>query len=71
MDNIVTVSEFAKRHSAFTEGSLRWMIFNAASNGLNESGAIIRLGRKVLIDEDKFRGYLVNNSSTVNKTATA
>lgn len=41
---------------AFTEGSLRWLIFNAAENGLEV--AIVRVGRRVLIDVDAFNAWL-------------
>lgn len=35
-------------------GSIRWQIFNSDTNGLKESGAIIRHGRRILIDVDKY-----------------
>jgi len=63
VDTIITVVEFSRRHSAFTEQSLRWLIFRSAENGLAKSGAIIRLGRRVLIDEEKFFEYLRSQSS--------
>ena len=56
-----TVKQFAEAHPAFSEGSLRWLIFKAGSPqmvsddqsaALND--ALIRIGRRVLIDEDKF-----------------
>lgn len=46
----LTVKQLAERYYAFSESSTRWAIFNAATNGLAESGAIIRMGRRVLID---------------------
>lgn len=49
-----TVGQFAKRNPAFTADSLRWMIFNGASNGLDKSSAIIRNGRSIFIDEPAF-----------------
>lgn len=59
---LLTVKQFARKHEAFTEGSLRFQIFNASprktslgeipGNGLD--AALLRLGRKVLIDEAKF-----------------
>ena len=53
-----TVKQFVARHPAFTEGGLRYKIFNAATNGLAESGALIHDGRKVIIHEGKFFEYL-------------
>lgn len=49
-----TVKQFCKRNPAFTEGQVRWWIFKAEENGLEESGAIIRNGRSIVIDEPAF-----------------
>lgn len=61
---VFTVKQFAKRNPAFSELALRNLIFKAAErqssrglipgNGLINAGAIIRIGRKVLIDELSF-----------------
>jgi hypothetical protein len=41
---------------------MRHFIFYAHSNGLAESGGIVRIGRKVLVDEEKFvQGVLTSN----------
>lgn len=59
---LLTVNQFAMKHPAFTPSSLRNLIFLAADrytskgpikgNGLQAS--IVRVGRKVLLDEEKF-----------------
>jgi hypothetical protein len=59
---LMTVRQFSEKHHAFSQGSLRNLIFLAESrktskgtiegNGLNV--ALVRIGRKVLIDEEKF-----------------
>lgn len=36
----------------FTEAQMRWWIFNERQNGLNDCGAIVRIGRRVYIDMD-------------------
>ncbi len=55
LDKLYTVSKFIKRHNDFlTEGGLRFQVFNEEQNGLAESGAIIRVGRRVLINEVKY-----------------
>jgi len=51
---LLTVNQFSAKHPAYPVGGLRWMIFNEATNGLAEFGAVVRDGRKVLLDEDKF-----------------
>ena len=59
-----TVSQFSGNNPAFTVGGLRWQIFNEDTNGLKESGAIIRLGRKVMIDTDRFFDWLYSQNDT-------
>ncbi|MBE0625683.1 MAG: hypothetical protein IH606_12820 [Burkholderiales bacterium] len=59
-----TVAQFSERNPAFTTSALRNYIFKAhprestrgtiPGNGLLESGAIRRIGRKVLIHEGRF-----------------
>ena len=52
--NLLTVPQFAEQYAAFSVGGLRWQIFNSEKNGLKEAGAIIRIGRKILIDVEKY-----------------
>ncbi|HQW58456.1 MAG TPA: hypothetical protein PK583_05835 [Gammaproteobacteria bacterium] len=59
---LLTVRQFADKHSAFSQGALRNLIFLSENrktsrgtiqgNGLNI--ALVRIGRKLLIDEAKF-----------------
>jgi hypothetical protein len=59
MPNLYAVNSFAEKHSqAFKTGGLRSLIFNEHTNGLAKSGAIVRIGRKVLIDETKFFAWI-------------
>lgn len=63
---LLTVRQFADKHPAFPQGSLRNLIFLAesrntskgkiAGNGLDV--ALVRVGRKVLIDEAKFFNWI-------------
>jgi hypothetical protein len=50
----LTVQQFSKRHQAFTTGMLRSLIFNEHHNGLTSFNAVVRIGRKVLINESNF-----------------
>ncbi|AMP90220.1 hypothetical protein [Legionella pneumophila] len=61
--SLSTVKQFCNKYPAFTEGGLRDRIFYADSNGLKKSGAILRNGRRVLIDEDKFFQWLRGNQA--------
>lgn len=59
---LMSVKQFSEKHPAFTEQSLRGLIFDSESpkgtrstsktNGFSKS--IVRIGRKVLLDEAKF-----------------
>jgi hypothetical protein len=42
---------------AFTEASLRWHLFNRDKNGLEESGAVVLLGKRILLRPDRFRTW--------------
>lgn len=63
---LLSVRQFAAKHSAFTQSSLRALIDKAREryssrgvvpgNGL--APAIVRVGRKVLIDEEAFFRWL-------------
>jgi hypothetical protein len=54
----LTVNQFVEKHAAFKRGGFRALIFNEHKNGLAKSGAIVRIGRKVLIDEAKFFAWI-------------
>lgn len=66
--NLYTVKQFPLAYPAFTASSLRNLIFNAGpryssrgevpGNGLLEYGAILRVGRKILIDERAFFAWV-------------
>lgn len=60
----LTVEQFSERNPAFTTASVRNLVFKAderestkgriVGNGLIQAGAIVRVGRKVLIVESRF-----------------
>lgn len=53
-----TINQFADKQPAFTSASLRKLISNEATNGLTKAGAIVRVGRRVLINEEKFFSWI-------------
>jgi hypothetical protein len=55
--NLKTVAAFVGG-SPFTEPQVRWWLFNANENGLNESGAVIRIGRRIYLDVDAFDRWI-------------
>ena len=62
--NLQTVSQFVEQNPAFKIGGLRWQIFNEEKNGLKEAGAIVRIGRKVLIDSDRYFTWVYSQNQT-------
>lgn len=54
-------SQIPSRHPAFSEASIRYLIFNAETNGFKK--CIKRLGRKLLIEEGAFLEFLENQNA--------
>lgn len=63
----LSVSQFSEKHPVFTLGSIRSLIFNEHTNGLADSGAIVRIGKRVLILEPKFFAWVSLQSSSNRK----
>lgn len=72
---VATVAQLAAAYPVFTQAAIRDLIFKAADrfnskgdripgNGLAEAGAILRVGRKVLIDLDAFESWLDSRASS-------
>lgn len=60
---LVTVKNLSSNYPGanITDSSIRWLIFNAKENGF--SSCIVRMGRKVLIDLDRFETWLDNQAA--------
>ena len=58
LSNLRTVSQLVEENPAITPGGIRWDIFNSESNGLSKSGALIRKGRRIYIDPEKYFEWL-------------
>lgn len=56
---LMTVKQFCEKHPAFTQGGLRYLIFNAKLNGFDL--CLKRVGRRVLIDEEIFLELINKN----------
>lgn len=55
---LYTTRQFVQAYPFETFSGLRWKIFNQKRNGLAESGAIIRDGRRILIDDEKYLDWI-------------
>jgi hypothetical protein len=73
--DLYSVAQFSDRRPAWTQAALRNYILNAndrmnsrgeriPGNGLAEAGAIVRVGRKVLIDEQAFFRWIADQQKT-------
>lgn len=73
--SVKTMAALPQYCNAFTVGALRALIFKAGprfsssgsrikGNGLFESGAIIKVGRRILINIDAFDKWLLSNRIT-------
>lgn len=59
---LVTLQQLTEQYPAFPEGSLRWLLFHRDDNGLSK--AIVKIGRRVLIDKEEFEKWLENQRET-------
>lgn len=62
---LLRVAQFCEQNPAFSQASLRWLIFNSASNGLDELGAILRVDRRVLVDVDRFHDWIARRAGVM------
>jgi hypothetical protein len=53
-----TPKQFCEKNPWETIGGLRHKIFHSKNNGLDESGAIVRVGRKILINDPKYFSWI-------------
>ena len=51
-----TVREITELYPSFSQSSIRWLIFNEKTNGFSQ--CIKRVGRKILIDLNKFEQWI-------------
>ena len=58
---VLTVKQLAEQQPGLTEGGIRWDLFNRDKNGLVAAGAILRRGRKILIDPALYLDWLNEN----------
>jgi len=58
----MTVKQLAAGHPYLTESAIRWMLFNRKTNGL--SAAVTKLGKKILIDEEKFKEWVNSHAES-------
>ncbi len=62
--NLQTVQAFANA-GPFTQGQLRWWIFQSETNGLAAAGAIVRVSKRVYIDVERFEAWIESQNQRV------
>lgn len=65
-----TIKQLASELSGtggFNEAALRWLVFNAATNGLDS--AIVHVGRRVFIDLTRFNAWVLSQRSRTAATS--
>jgi len=58
LSELMTIRQFSEKFPAFSQGNLRWLIFQSPLNGLEASGCLIRVGRRILISPSRFWSWL-------------
>lgn len=58
--SLLTIKQFAQRHPAFTEASLRWLRFKSPANGFGP--AFLKVGKRVLVWEEEFFRIVENQN---------
>lgn len=58
LNDLITVNELVKKYPQLTVGGVRWWLFSRKENGLENSKAVIKIARKIFIDEAKFVEWL-------------
>lgn len=77
---LLTVRQFSERFPAWTEPGVRNLILNSESrlnsrgekvpgNGLAEAGAVVRVGRKVVVDVGAFFDWIADQQKQRRKAA--
>ena len=56
--SLKTVKQFVLDNPSFTYGGMRKLINFETLNGMKSSGVVVRIGRKVLIDTNKFYDWI-------------
>jgi len=80
--DLFSVAQFAQRRPAWSQSALRYLILCAEDrigasgeripgNGLAEAAAIVRVGRRVLIDEAAFFRWIARQAKGARREAAA
>ncbi len=66
---LIPVVKWNKFHPWPTVNGLRYYIHNQHTNGLAKSGAILRVGARILIDQDRFHAWVDSQNGVEGATS--
>lgn len=66
--NLFTIKQFCALHPWAKVGGVRSQIFFSETNGLKAAGAVLRIGRKVLIDGEAYLSWIYKQNKIVPST---
>lgn len=56
--SLFTVKQLAAAEPALTVPGIRWDLFHRKTNGLEESGALVYRGRRILLIPDRYLAWM-------------
>jgi len=62
-DDYITLQEYVERHTWPTRHGLRHLTRNMKTNGLGDTNIIVRVGRRILINEKGFMEWISKHKS--------
>ena len=61
---LIPLPKWELHHAWPSVTSFRWLVFNSTTNGLQESGALVRINGRILVDEAKFFSWVESRNET-------
>ena len=55
---LITVKNLVRARPEFSEGQIRWQLFNADTNGLTDAGVILKINGRLYLDEDRYDAWI-------------
>jgi len=56
-----TIRDFTDTYSEFTFNQIRYLVYNAKTNGMENSGVLVHIGKRIFINVEKFYAWALSN----------
>lgn len=64
LNKLITIFDLVRKHNHLNTGGVRWMLAKRKENGLQETGAVVKIHiHKLLIDEEKFMEWFYKRTN--------